>query len=451
MRNRRTRRVNLKLAICFLTAVVLSGKHAVTLTPAASEIHGWKDNASARSAGPFTSFDLDTSAENEDMENKIDPITTFSTPEMYGAKGDGKTDDTKAIQAAVDSGKTVWISAEKTYYVSRPIVISGEQQRIECDGTIYSDADYAIEIRTAVYSRLYFARIVNRKGGGIHIAVSKPGESMSYSTLGFGVLMCATECIKIDTANGRWCNENRFECGQFREGEYAVYAVDCCDAVCTYSCIEGNAFYNAGIEGTKKGFFLGRVWNTYIINPRYAESPHFLTTRGKCSINLLLKNITTDEKIQLSDETRGTMICSEFYSSTSGGEMDGGSFYTISGGQIFNSDHSGYHNTVFDGKIYDLTNVAVSDCPTVINAQKETETVILNDTYGRTNGINSIWVCANETSERVLSIQKNGTEIARIGKTVPDYAWVRIDWIAGVDLWMCSVLQDMSTRDPVEQ
>ena len=107
MRNRRTRRVNLKLAICFLTAVVLSGKHAVTLTPAASEIHGWKDNASARSAGPFTSFDLDTSAENEDMENKIDPITTFSTPEMYGAKGDGKTDDTKAIQAAVDSGKTV--------------------------------------------------------------------------------------------------------------------------------------------------------------------------------------------------------------------------------------------------------------------------------------------------------------------------------------------------------
>lgn len=383
-----------------------------------------------------------TSPEKVTYELSAPDVQAYVTPEMYGAAGDGKTDDYQAIQAAIDSGRAVWFPAEKIYYVSHPITIDSHQQHIECDAIIRSDAEYAVEIHTAVYSRLYFARIENTKGGCIHIKETKDDESMAYTKLGFGVLIAETECIRIDTANGRWCNENQFECGQFRAGTYAVYADDRSNDSVDYSCIEGNAFYNAGIEGTEQGFFLGRVTNTYIINPRHAESKHLVTTAGKCSINLLLKNIATEEEIRLSEETNGTMICTEYYKQDSGGEIDGSFFYSIINGQIMNTGHSVYHNTVHEAGVYDLSDTMFSECPTAINADVNTKAINLNACYGTVNGINSIWICVNETSKRDLVIKKEGREIAKFGKDIPDYSWVRLDWIPGADIWRGTVLEE---------
>lgn len=44
---------------------------------------------------------------------------SFITPESFGAKGDGVTDDTNAIQAAIDTGKNVVFKSGMTYLVSR--------------------------------------------------------------------------------------------------------------------------------------------------------------------------------------------------------------------------------------------------------------------------------------------------------------------------------------------
>lgn len=49
-------------------------------------------------------------------------ISSFATPEMYGAKGNGTTDDTAAIQRAVQD-KLVCFGAGKTYKVTSPIVV----------------------------------------------------------------------------------------------------------------------------------------------------------------------------------------------------------------------------------------------------------------------------------------------------------------------------------------
>ncbi len=56
--------------------------------------------------------------EPTDENDTVDSTREYVTPEMYGAKGDGKTDDTAAIQKAVDSGKDVRFDSNKTYYIA---------------------------------------------------------------------------------------------------------------------------------------------------------------------------------------------------------------------------------------------------------------------------------------------------------------------------------------------
>lgn len=64
-------------------------------------------------------------------------IKDYVTPEMFGAKGDGITDDREAILAAIDSGEDVLFS--KTYNISSPITIDRDIH-IMGKGTIISSS-----------------------------------------------------------------------------------------------------------------------------------------------------------------------------------------------------------------------------------------------------------------------------------------------------------------------
>lgn len=55
---------------------------------------------------------------------KLKTINGYVTPEMFGAKGDGVTDDSSALQAAIDSGEPVYLPAG-TYNVATPLFVSG--------------------------------------------------------------------------------------------------------------------------------------------------------------------------------------------------------------------------------------------------------------------------------------------------------------------------------------
>lgn len=59
----------------------------------------------------------------------------YVTPEMYGAKGDGKTDDTAALQAAFDSGYTVYLG-KKVYRTTEQLTITKEGTTIRGEGSI---------------------------------------------------------------------------------------------------------------------------------------------------------------------------------------------------------------------------------------------------------------------------------------------------------------------------
>lgn len=56
--------------------------------------------------------------------NQDDDI--YALPERFGAKGDGVTDDSDAIQSAINTGKTVKLS-NKTYAISKPLLLDSKQ------------------------------------------------------------------------------------------------------------------------------------------------------------------------------------------------------------------------------------------------------------------------------------------------------------------------------------
>lgn len=72
---------------------------------------------------------------------KLKAIKDYVTPEMFGATGDGVTDDSAALQAAVDSGKAVKLIADKSYafsttlHITKPVVFDGNYAKMNYTGT----------------------------------------------------------------------------------------------------------------------------------------------------------------------------------------------------------------------------------------------------------------------------------------------------------------------------
>lgn len=54
------------------------------------------------------------------IDNSFESLWNYVTPQMYGAVADGVTDDTVAVQAALDSGKNVYFP-EGRYKVTQTL------------------------------------------------------------------------------------------------------------------------------------------------------------------------------------------------------------------------------------------------------------------------------------------------------------------------------------------
>ena len=225
-------------------------------------------------------YPSDVKPDDDDTETIIqtDPLNldAYATPQMYGAKADGYTDDTEAIQQAIDSGKSVYLSAG-VYKITTPLVITdkhfwnlhGEDATI-----IYSGTGYALRILNATHCRISIGLITALSGGGVEFYSDSINSWNQYITLAFEGIRCATDCIHVETADEGWCNENRIHGGRFIAGINGVNIISR-----SRHTINGWKFYDCGIEGVTTGFVFDAteaeetaICNMVISNCRYAES-----------------------------------------------------------------------------------------------------------------------------------------------------------------------------------
>ena len=117
---------------------------------------------------------------------RLKAINGYITPEMYGAVGDGVTDDTQAIQDAVANGGVVSLKREAAYLISGAITLTKSVAIYGNGATIKQD--------TAHTNTLYASGVSNIIIDGVHIIgygndyIGKGGQ-----TAPFGIHITATE------------------------------------------------------------------------------------------------------------------------------------------------------------------------------------------------------------------------------------------------------------------
>lgn len=148
----------------------------------------------------MASIQVAVNAWANEHENEI--VNGYVTPEMYGAAGDGTTDDTSAIQSALASGKDVYFG-RKTYCVSETLVLSGSIN-IGSDTTIKAIAAMdSVFSATNVGDRLRFIGGVIDCSGLADSGISLTGVNGAY-VQNLKILNAVESSIKITSGGHNW-------------------------------------------------------------------------------------------------------------------------------------------------------------------------------------------------------------------------------------------------------
>ena len=225
----------------------------------------------------------------------------------FGAKGDGSTNDSNAIQKALNSSNSAFVVLENLTYKTEHSIVITDKKRLCCKGTISSSANIAIELKgldveidirelkrhNGYYSMdsddyagtgvLFSGNVWNSKisidnilyfNKALELAPTNSATTEKY----IGIQYCKISWINIrayygiyfdmvtkmdyvnDTEIRTWINENQFNGGR----------LNCCFGIFTYKAdtnlvadanhkrvgvINGNVFNSIGFEGDviKKG------------------------------------------------------------------------------------------------------------------------------------------------------------------------------------------------------
>ncbi len=204
----------------------------------------------------------------------VENVTGVVTPQMYGAVADAYTDDSNAIQQAINSGKTVYFPPGY-YLIANTIVIHNKAfwNMYAKDAIFeYTGTDFAFQIGMARHCEIEIGDIRAYSGGGVLFLGDSEERWNQYVALKFSCIAAETDCIRAITAGEGWANENYVFGGRFLAGENGAHLV----RQSGEHGLNGWKFYNCGIEGVTNGFLFdagdGEICNNVIVNPRYGES-----------------------------------------------------------------------------------------------------------------------------------------------------------------------------------
>lgn len=364
----------------------------------------------------------EVAAQYKDIEKKI----YYVTPQYFGAKADGVTDDTTFIKTAITYciNNSVVLKMHGTYKTSETLVFTGEFKLIAKNvKIIYSGADYAIRITNSTNADIEIDEIHSMNGGCIEIYSSSNENYVQYLTLKGKELQSKNKCIFFNVTGG-WANQNTIENFKLQSGEYGVYA-DAKDV----DCINGISFYNVGVEGVNTGFYIAnsaQCWS--LINIRHLESyKTFIETVGKVTINIVGYSyfyFGRDAEVKLSNKTSGSIISPII--KDDGVILD---YYAeIVDGTVIPNNYRAYLN------IYDHANTVLTkeQFYNYFLANNVSSSLELSKAYGCYNGINEFIIKCdfdNGTNFIVYDYNKN-----IIFNNTVDTGWssLKFQWFAEV-------------------
>ena len=234
----------------------------------------------------------------------------YVTPQMFGAKGDGVTDDTSAIRSAVklceDNDKSFYLPIGD--YVTSETIDLSNVKTVEFDGVIiYMGDGVAIRVnaqsRTANYKHRLSVRNYNRRHTGTGILLQNigcsyfdisaegfeigcelmgDGEGCGYNTIYPRQIVSNHIGLKLNSKNGGWCNQNVFNSGRIFKWSTDTFDLTGILITSEYGYYSNsNVFYSINLEGNCK----------YAIKIEYGQYNRFYEIRNEgCETTLLESN-----------------------------------------------------------------------------------------------------------------------------------------------------------------
>lgn len=228
-------------------------------------------------------------------------VNNILTPELFGAIGDGLSDDTLFIKKCLTASNKYGypMRAERKYRVTNPLAIEGEYLSISINSIIY-DGDNAALVITSAFSTINISRIKASNGCGIRLTHTDSHHTKS-NKIYVGHIECYSTNSKnaieiIDNPNTKdsryiYANTLIFGCLEGNGNNYGLYASKNKSSKNTimtnaiyggevmrfkwvvYGDFSGYKFYNFDMEASSvkgNGFYLTGHDNS-IIMPRYSE------------------------------------------------------------------------------------------------------------------------------------------------------------------------------------